>query len=132
MTGGALGTPPIMAGSGAAAHLARPAVALVLRMRPPQLWVEVRRWGGHKGRGGERLQLGGDLLLCKPVRPHARHRRKRTRRHVAIDCRRRDPPRLRRRNLLLLLRLWLRPAVSHAGALVRRVLLPASAAASAA
>ena len=47
-----------------------------------------------------------------------------------IDCRRRDPPRLRRRNLLLLLRLRLRPAVSHAGPLFRLVLLPASTAAS--
>ena len=81
------------------------------------------------------LQLGGNFLLsvsrCTRTRATDGSVPVATLRYI-VDCRRRDPPRLRRRNLLLLLRLRLRPAVSHAGALFRLVLLPASAAASAA
>ena len=73
------------------------------------------------------LQLGGDFLLsvsrCTRTRATDGSVPVATLRYI-VDCRRRDPPRLRRRNLLLLLRLRLRPAVSHAGALFRLVLRP--------
>ena len=95
--------------------------------------INARRWRLYKRLDYQARRRRDSLpARCRALAPIAHERKKRTRRHVAIDCRRRDPPRLRRRNLLLLLRLRLRPAVSHAGALVRRVLLPASAAASAA